>query len=111
MNFIINALLVVVLWIIPLVVSGCILDQRMPDVKKNENTITTFCFIAIQVVLSFLLFEGIESAIRFTNKNLISGIKMPEIVSGALVIGTIQANTQKTLSKRIAKIYNQLKNL
>ena len=108
MNYIINAILVTVIWIIPLIVTGCILDQKMPPVEKKEATIKTLYLIALQVVLSFLLFEGVETAIRYMNNSIIKGMKMPEIISGALVIGTVQSNTQQKLSKRIGKIYNEL---
>jgi len=106
MNYILNALLVTTMWILPLIFTGSIIDQQLPPVDKNETNTRTVILIVLQLVLSFLIFEGIEKMIQLMNTKIIKGIRMPEIISGALLIGTVQANTQLKLGQRIRKIYN-----
>ena len=101
-----NAALVTAIWLLPTIFLSCLLDQLMPKFKKDEKKSKTILLTVIQIVLSFLLFEGVENAIRSVNKGILREVKMPELVNGAIILGLIQSNTQKTLGKRIGVIYD-----
>ena len=106
MKVITNAITVTAIWLLPVIFLSCLLDQLMPKVKKDEKKSYTVLMTIIQVVLSFLLFEGIEKAIGSLNKGFLSQIKMPELVNGAILLGLVQSKTQRTLSKRVDIIYD-----
>ena len=104
-NFIINALLVTSVWILPILVISTLLDQLMPKVKEDEKKVYTLAMIVIQIILVFLLYEGFEKIIRHLNNNVLNNIKRPELVNGAIILSVLQSNTQKTLSRRLNIIY------
>ena len=108
MKVITNAILVTSVWLIPVIFLSCLLDQLMPKVKKDEKKSFTLLMTIVQVVLSFLLFEGIERTMGSFNKGFLSHIKMPELVNGAILLGLIQSKTQRTLGERVGIIYDTI---
>lgn len=111
-NFIINAVLVATLWLLPVLVGSTLLDQLMPKIKKDEHRAFTIAMIILQVVLSFILFEVFEKLIIATNKRFFKDVKMPELMNGVIILGLLQSTAQQTLSQRIKMLYGDIdKNL
>ena len=83
-KFIINAVIVATLWLLPVLVGSTILDQLIPDIEPDETKLRTFLMIILQVVLSFFLFELFERLIMMTNKRFFKGVELPEIMNGVI---------------------------
>ena len=107
-NFIQNAIIVAGVWILPVMLGSTLLDQLMPDVKPEEKRYYTVTMLILQLVLAFLLFEGFERLIGMLNQKVIKGIRMPELINGAILLGVVQSTTQKTLKQRINIIYDDI---
>ena len=103
-----NAALVTSIWLLPIIFASSFIDQMMPRFKKKEKRSRTILLTILQVVLSFFVFEGFENAIRFFNRDFVKFVKTPDVVNGAILIGVLQSNTQKTLAERINVLYNMV---
>ena len=111
-NFIINALLVTAIWLLPILTVGTLLDQLIPKIKEDESTAYTLSMVIFQLVLFFILFEFFKKLIIFVNKRFFKGFKMPQIVNGVIILGIIKGASQQTLDKRLQMLYNRIdKNL
>jgi len=108
MGKIINSILVSTLWVMPVVAASCLLDQSVPQYRKNESFLKTYFLIIFQVVAAFFLFEGLEQLIPLVNQKILNFVQIPELVSGSIILGMVQSKTQKTLSKRIDSVYGSI---
>lgn len=106
-KFIINALILSAIWLIPILFISTMVDQLIPEIKEDESTIYTVSMIVFQIVVFLMLFELFKIIIIHVNKKIFKGFKSPEVINGVIILGIIKGATQHTLDKRFKILYDK----